>query len=278
MNEEPNSPDSSVRSPMALVTASTDGIGRAVACALVRRGYALLVNGRHPETVESTVLQLMEEAPKGVEKPWIKGVVADLTDEAATDRIFEALSNGGGKLKAAFINTPTPALGAPERLDDEMWNYAIRALIRLPDALIRRVAEVMARNGGGAIVLNNSCSATVPIESDFYLANTLRPVSVAQAKAYARNYIRHGVRINILLTGFVDTTLTRRLSRTLAAERQQNAEELWNEWEESIPIGRLGTPDEIAQVAAFLLSNDSSYIVGAALEVDGGLSMQHQNF
>ena len=137
---------------------------------------------------------------------------------------------------------------------------------------------MLATFGGGSVVINSSCSATVPVDPAFYLANTLRCVSVAQAKAYARLFARRGVRVNALLTGYVDTALTRRAAQRVADDSKQPAESVWRSWEEGIPIGRLAAADEIAQVAGFLLSSASSYVTGSAIQVDGGLSTAHYNF
>jgi 3-oxoacyl-[acyl-carrier protein] reductase len=266
---------SRIKESVAIVTASTDGIGKAVAVSLLQQGLNVVINSRCQEHVEKTVQELSKI--KFDCNHWIEGVVADLS-EGACDDIFAVINKRGAPLKAAFVNTPTPAVGYPESLDEGEWDHAVRSLVRFPDEIIRRAAEEMARTGGGAIVVNASCSATTPIGPEFYLANTLRSVSVAQAKAYARRYIRQGVRINVLLTGYVDTALTRNACQDLAARDQQNAEELWAKWESSIPVGRVAKPDEIARVASFLLSSESSYVVGAALEVDGGISMLHKNF
>jgi 3-oxoacyl-[acyl-carrier protein] reductase len=266
---------SRIKEGVAIVTASTDGIGKAVAISLIHQGYNVVLNSRYQDHVESTVEELSKINPGS--KQWVEGVVADLT-EGACDHIFAVIRKRGSPLKAAFVNTPTPAVGYPESLDEAEWDHAFRSLVRFPDEIVRRAAEEMAKNDGGAIVVNASCSAIMPIGPQFYLANTLRSVSVAQAKAYARRYIRQGVRINVLLTGYVDTALTRNACQGLAARDKQNAEELWATWESSIPIGRVAKPDEIARVASFLISSESSYVVGAALEVDGGISMSHKNF
>jgi NAD(P)-dependent dehydrogenase (short-subunit alcohol dehydrogenase family) len=85
------------------------------------------------------------------------------------------------------------------------------------------------------------------------------------------------VRINVLLTGFTDTALTRSLAGTLSEQTGQNMKDIWSFWESAIPSRRLARPEEIAQVAAFLFSEHSSYINGAAIEVDGGLSMLNSN-
>lgn len=260
---------------VAIVTASTDGIGKAVARNLLQQGFSLIINGRNEERIEQTVREFREIIG---DDSRIEGIAADLTKEDSCDRLFGALTKFGAPLKATFVNTPSPAVGQPESLDEKMWNDAYRSLVRFPDAMIRRAADQMAKDGGGAIVVNSSCSATIPISSEFYLANTLRSPSIAQAKAFARRYAPQGVRINVLLTGYVDTSLIRNLAEQFSAENQQSVESLWSEWQRLIPIGRLARAEEIAYVASFLLSDEASYITGTAIEVDGGISMLHKNF
>jgi len=263
---------------VALVTASTDGIGMAVARRLFADGYCVVLNGREAAHIE-TVRRLLEarKAERGA-SPWVAGVIADLTKPGACDLIWEVLDRHEASLQAVFVNTPTPAVNEPALLHDGDWSDAVQGLVRFPDEIIRRAAEVMCASGGGAVVVNASCSARAPVDSAFYLANTLRSVSVSQAKAYARRYAPAGVRVNVLLTGYVDTKLTRGAAARLALGDQQNPDEVWKTWEIAIPLRRFAQPDEIAKAAAFLLSDEASYITGAALEVDGGLSTLHYNF
>lgn len=266
------------REKAAIVTASTDGIGWEVARLLRHEGYSVVLNGRNSERLRDAVRKLQAEPSDRGEQQWVEGVAADLTEPGACDLLWEVLDSHGTPLRAAFVNTPTPAVGRPESLTEEDWDNAVKGLIRFPDELIRRACQRMASSGGGAVVVNASCTATIPIGADFYLANTLRSVSVAQAKAYARQFVTEGVRVNVLLTGYVDTSLTRGAARQLARESQQDVDDIWKSWESSIPAGRMAQPKEIAQVSAFLFSDASSYIIGTALTVDGGLSMLHYNF
>ncbi len=261
---------------VALVTASTDGIGMAVARRLFAEGYCVVLNSREPAHIEAARRHL--GAPEQGASPWVDAAVADLTKPGACELIWEVLGRHKTPLRAMFVNTPTPAVNEPALLHDGDWSDAVQGLIRFPDEIIRRAAEAMSASGGGAIVVNASCSARAPVDAAFYLANTLRSVSVSQAKAYARRYASAGVRVNVLLTGYVDTKLTRGAATTLAPGAQQNPDELWKAWERAIPLQRFAQPNEIAEVAAFLLSDGASYITGAALEVDGGLSTLHYNF
>jgi 3-oxoacyl-[acyl-carrier protein] reductase len=208
---------------------------------------------------------------------WLGGVISDLTSENVIDSIWEILEKRSGQLKAVFINTPSPAMALPEEVTATQWSYAFQSLVRFPDEMLRRACQTMSLTGGGVVVVNSSCSARIPIDEEFYLSNTLRMVSVAQARAFARRYVNKGVRINVLLTGFTDTALTRSLAGTLSEQTGQNMKDIWSFWESAIPSRRLARPEEIAQVAAFLFSEHSSYINGAAIEVDGGLSMLNSN-
>lgn len=261
---------------VALVTASSDGIGLATARLLRRQGYSLILSARRHDRLAVAVEELRaESAPSST---WIDGVTTDLATPSACDSLWRALEYHSDSLKAVFINTPSPAVGLPADLTDADWELSLRAVVRFPDALLRRAAETMASTGGGAIVVNSSCTARIPSESRFYFANTLRSASVAQARAYARQFAKAGVRINTILTGYVDTQLTRGLASRLAVEHARDIGDLWQSWEQGIPAGRLARPEEIAEVACFLLSDAASYIIGAAIEVDGGLAALHLNF
>jgi 3-oxoacyl-[acyl-carrier protein] reductase len=259
----------------ALVTASTDGIGFAVACSLFGAGYSVLLNGRDPARLREAVEKIRA---LGGNQSWVDGVSVDLSEAASCRTIVTFLESHETPLRAAFINTPTPSVGLPEALSENDWRYAVQSIVRFPEFALRNCAETMARHGGGAIVVNSSCSATIPIGPQFFLSNTLRSVSLAQAKAYARRYAEQHIRINVLLTGFVDTRLTRSAAENIALAEKRQVAEVWESWEHEIPLGRLARPDEIAKAALFLLSDDASYMTGTALEIDGGLSTLHYNF
>lgn len=258
----------------ALVTASSAGIGLAVAAKLRSQGFHLVVNGRTEDRLAVARSSLAEIQSCGE----ILSVAGDLLEAGTVDGLIDQVRRIGAPLRATFVNTPTPTIGLPESLTPRDWDDAIRGLVRFPELLISATAKTMAARGGGSLVVNASCSATVPIDARFHLANTLRAVSVAQAKAYARRFIRRNVRINAILTGYVDTALTRGAAADAAHQEVRGVEDVWRSWELAIPLGRFAQTREIAEVAAFLLGPESGYIVGVALPVDGGLSMMHSNF
>lgn len=262
-----------------IVTASTRGIGFAVARMLYGSGFNVVMNGRTEPRVAEAVNRLGDAWPSSkASDHWIEGVAADLSDPRCCEHLWEPLSRHPSPLRAVFVNTPTPAIGPPESLTDHQWTHAVGALIRFPDTIVRRACETLAIAGGGSVVVNSSCSATVPVAEQFYLANTLRCVSVAQTKAYARRFAPSRVRVNALLTGYVDSDLTRSAALDVAEQTQRSVDNVWESWERAVPLGRLASPDEIAQVAVFLMGDSTSYITGATIDIDGGLSTMHYNF
>ena len=260
----------------AIVTAASRGIGYAVAMRLVRAGYCVLINGRDEERLELAMTQL--RSARVSTEQWIDSMKVDLGEPNAAKQLIRGIEGRKPNLRAAFINTLTPRASAPEELTDTEWSTAVQGLVRFTDEILSLTSKHMAERSGGTIVLNSSCSATIPVSSNFYLANTLRGTSVAQSKAYARQYISRNVRINALLTGYMETDLTRTLAHEIGRKEGVDAQATLGSWAEKIPAGRLASPDEVAEVALFLLSDASSYVVGTAIPVDGGLSMLHQNF
>lgn len=263
------------RGKLALVTASTRGIGFEVAKHLFLEGYSVVINGRSSDHLQQAREKILACR---CGNQTVKTVRADLRAPLACKELVRTVEELDQPLSCAFINTPTPRMGSPRKLSDSDWQEAIQGLLRLTDSSLTLLGAIIGRNGGGAVVLNASCSARAPIESRFYFANTLRATTVSQAKAHARELIKKNVRVNILLTGYVDSDLTRNAALKLAEEQDTSIDTVFHQWGEQIPIGRLATPVEIAQVAMFLLGESSSYIVGCAIEVDGGLAMNHYSF
>lgn len=261
----------------AIVSASTTGIGLAVAQRLARDGYAVVINGRSEERVSRAVSNTQEATKLSSTPGPVLGVVGDITCKAVWNHLIDASMQGDFDLRAAFINTPTPPVGGVGKPGEGEWRAALDALVRFPDFALDTLVRSMASRGGGAIVLNCSSAARVPANGELYFANTLRAVSLAQAQAYAREFAQSNVRINVVLTGFVDTAVAQEAASSIASQSARSLDEISRSWRRAIPLGRLAEPSEIAAVVAFLLSDDASYMTGSAVEVDGGLSLLHRN-
>jgi NAD(P)-dependent dehydrogenase (short-subunit alcohol dehydrogenase family) len=228
-------------SPVALVTAASRGIGAACARTLAGRGYRVSLLARS-DAVHALAAELAGLATVGsVEEP---------SDLAA---LVERTLSAWGRIDAVVNNTGHPAKGDLLQIDDAAWSQGFGLILQSVIRMARLVTPVLQRRGGGAIVNVSSLWAVEP-HLDAPVSSTLRAALSSFTKLYADRYAADRIRMNCVLAGFVDTYPV--------AEKFQQA----------IPMRRVAGPEEVARVAAFLLSDDAAYVTGQSVRADGGLT------
>ena len=227
--------------PVALVTAASRGIGAACARVLAERGYRLALLARSKD-VGALARELGAVAVEG-----------SVTDAAALERLVAVAMDAHGRIDALVNNTGHPAKGDLLALPDEDWRGGVDLLLLPVVRLARLVTPILQRQGGGAIVNISSLWAVEP-HLDAPVSSTLRAALSAWTKLYADRFAKDRIRMNCLLAGFMTTYPV--------AEKFRQA----------IPMERVAEPEEVARVAAFLLSPDSGYITGQSIRSDGGLT------
>lgn len=225
---------------VAIVTGAGRGIGAAVAGELAGRGYRLAVlspSGAGPVVRAHDAL----------------GVAGSVTDPADLAAVVDAALRRFGRIDAVVNSTGHPARGRVLELTDADWLAGVDLLLLNVIRMARLVTPVFLRQGGGSIVNVSTFSAFEP-SAAFPVSSTLRAALGSFAKLYADEYAPHGIRMNNVLPGFVE-------SYPVDPETLRR-----------IPMGRPATLGEIARTVAFLLSEDAGYITGQNLRVDGGLT------
>ncbi|MEM9597957.1 MAG: SDR family oxidoreductase [Acidobacteriota bacterium] len=225
--------------PVALVTAAGRGIGAACALELSRRGYhlALLSPSGAPDVAAETGAVA------------VAGSVTD-TDDLRT--LVDGAMERWGRIDAVVANTGHPAKGELLELTDEDWHDALDLVLLYSVRLARLVTPIMRRQGGGAILNITTLGAAEP-NLMFPISSALRSAVGAFTKLYADRYGADGIRMNALLPGFADSYPE---SDDIIAK---------------IPMGRYATVAEVARTIAFLVSDDSSYVTGQSIRIDGAL-------
>lgn len=240
---------------VALVTGAGSGIGRASAATFAREGAKVVVADINAEGAEETI-RLIEAA--GGEASFAK---TDVSVAADTESLVEHAITTHGRLDYAHNNAGV--LGAMSKTADcteEEWDRIMGINLKGVWLCMRQEIPRMLENGGGAIVNTASVSGIVGVRSfPAYVASKHGVAGLT--KAAALDYARAGIRVNAVCPGFIDTPLV----GFTADDDKRGA---------MLPIGRLGTPQEVAEAVVWLCSDAASYVTGHTLVVDGALTAE----
>ncbi|MDT7834515.1 3-oxoacyl-ACP reductase FabG [Aquabacterium sp. OR-4] len=238
---------------IALVTGATRGIGRAIAAALAAQGHTVIGTATS-ESGAASIQQALE--PLGG-----RGVVLNVTDAAATDAAFDAIVKEFGALHVLVNNAGITRDNLAMRLKDDDWDAVLdtnlKAVFRLSRAAIR---PMMKQRFGRIINITSVVGASGNAGQVNYAA--AKAGLAGMSRALARELGSRNITVNCVAPGFIATDMT-----DVLPEAQKAA--LLGQ----IPLGRLGTPEEIAHTVAFLASPLAGYITGAELHVNGGMYM-----
>jgi NAD(P)-dependent dehydrogenase (short-subunit alcohol dehydrogenase family) len=246
-----------------VVTGAGSGIGRASAERFAQEGASVLVVGRRAENTEETV-RLVRDAGGAA-----AAMVSDVTDEANVEAVVQRCIAEFGGLDVFFANAGTPGsnAGMLEQTVDE-WNEVWRINVVSCMLAVKHAGRRMVEQGSGSIILTSSAaSLRANAGAISYSASKAAVNSLAQTAANA--FTGKGVRVNAILPGLVETQMTRKVF-DYARERGKA-----NRIGYMTPLQRAGQPHEIAAMAAFLASDDGSFVTGQLYAVDGGISSTH---
>lgn len=238
-----------------VLTGASRGLGYATARALVADGARVVISARDAERVAEAARRL-----GGAERA--AGVAADLADPRTPDTLVRTARETYGRLDGALISVGGPPAGTAAGMSDEQWRAAFETIFLGTVRTARTVAAELTEGGAIALVLSTSARATLV---GLGLSNGLRPGLAGVAKDLADEYAPRGIRVVSLLP---HRLLTDRNLELLSAAEDPAAARA--KIEASIPLGRMGEPDEFGRVAAFLLSPAASYLTGISVPVDGG--------
>jgi len=243
--------DLGLQGRVALVTAASSGIGFGIAQALAAEGASVAVSSRTRERIEAA-------AGKIGARPYM----FDSMDLDAAPGLIDAVEADLGPLSILVTNTGGPPGGDPLEFSRDGWEDAYRELVLSPMALIEHAVPGMRERGFGRILSVSSSAAREPIPA-LLMSTAHRSALLATFKLLAGRLAADGITLNTILPGRFGTDRLVHLHGTMeAAEEAARGD---------VPIGRLGTIEEIGAAGAFLCSVQASYITGVALPVDGGL-------
>jgi meso-butanediol dehydrogenase/(S,S)-butanediol dehydrogenase/diacetyl reductase len=250
---------------VCLVTGAGSGIGRATAIGFAERGGSVAVADVNGEAAEKVAAEIAAGGGTAI------GFAADMSRPSDVDMMVARAVKEFGRLDVLHNN----AFGVPPELRDKrlariadtdqaVWDYTIQVGLTAVMQATRAALPVMREQGGGAIVNTASISG---LFADYGIAayNVMKAGVVNLTRGTAIEYARYGIRCNCICPGAIDTPLLQRSFSIQGFAEQTRA---------AIPMGRLGRPEEMANVVLFLASDLASYVTGAAFVADGGLTAQ----
>jgi 3-oxoacyl-[acyl-carrier protein] reductase len=253
-----------IKERTALVLGAGGGLGRAIAAALAREGANVVLGDVNAEALAQSKNTVTAAGGRALALEW------NLGDSASVDRHFSAIEQSFGAVDILINNTggppPTPAAGR----DPSLWLKSFQEMVLSVITITDRALPQMRSRKWGRIVTSTSSGVVAPIPN-LGISNALRLSLVGWSKTLAREVARDGITANIVLPGRVATDRIRFLDEAKAKREGRSVEEVAAESTSSIPMGRYGTPEEYADVIAFLASERASYITGSVIRVDGGL-------
>jgi 3-oxoacyl-[acyl-carrier protein] reductase len=256
--------DLGLRGKVALVAASSKGLGKAVAEELAAEGSQLVMCARRKDVLDKTAESIRQKT--GVK---VVAVAADVSVPNDASRVVRAAFDEFGRVDILVTNSGGPPSGSFESFSAEMWDTATRLLLKTAVELTRAVLPGMKERRWGRILNVTSIAAKQPIEG-LMLSNSLRAAVIGFARTLANEVAPFGVTVNNLLPGYTRTDRVQELARAAAGKTGAANDDIVSKWEKEIPMGRLGEPREFAALAAFLASERASYITGSSIAVDGG--------
>lgn len=251
--------DLKIQYKVALVLAASKGIGRAVATTLADEGASVVIGSRDQRELEKTAAEIITST----RQTNIIAIPVDVTQPDQLQNIVDETVRAFGSIDILVNNAGGPPFNKFESFNDEQWLAAFNQNLLSVVRASRLVIPHMRQSGGGRII--NIISASVKsVMDNSVLSTSMRMGVVGMTKLLADEVAAYGITVNNVAPGLI---LTGRIKETHPAD---GAEEALQQKTRNIPAGRIGQPEEVAALVAFLASEQAAYITGATIPVDGG--------
>jgi 3-oxoacyl-[acyl-carrier protein] reductase len=256
--------DLGLKTAKVFVAASRSGLGEAAAHHFCLEGAQVTLNGRHAEALEATAERMRSATGQNV---YISP--ADLTQTQATrDAIHSAAAQMGG-LDILMTNAGGPPPGRFEDFTPEQWQLAFDNLVMSVVNMVQAALPYLRQSAIPSVLVLTSVTLKEPAPN-LILSNVMRAGLAGLIKSLANQYGPEGIRVNGIIPGWTATERVGEILREASTRTNATIEELMAERTRSIPLGRMGQPEEFARAAVFLASPAASFITGTLLAVDGG--------
>jgi 3-oxoacyl-[acyl-carrier protein] reductase len=248
----------------AIVAAASQGLGKACALELAREGASVVICARDADKLAATADEI--HTTTGAKVTWL---AIDLTDPVHIRHLADEALRRYGRIDILVTNAGGPPAGYFDDLGDDAWLAAYQLTLMSAVRLIRAVLPAMRLQQWGRIVNITSISVKQPLDN-LLLSNVYRPGVVGLAKTLSAQVATDGITINNVAPGYTRTARVLQLMEARAARENKPVDQVLAETTASYPMKRMGEPEELAALVAFLASERAGYITGATIQVDGG--------
>jgi len=251
--------DLKLKDKVAIVLAASKGLGKAVALALSAEGAKVIISSRNADELNKTAAEIQAQTGNPV-----TAIPADVSDAAQITSLIKKVADNFGRIDILLNNSGGPPFDKFENFSDEQWQKAFEVSLLSFARNAREILPHMQKAGGGRIINITSVSVK-SVLSNSVLSTSMRMGVVGMAKLMADEFGPYQITVNNVAPGLI---LTDRIKDTLP--KGVDTEQALKERAKSIPAGRIGKPEELAALVAFLASDQAAYITGTTIQVDGG--------
>ena len=253
-----------LKNKVALVTASSKGLGRASATALAQEGVKVAICARDGKTLKVAADEIASATGSQV-----LAIPADVNNSKDIEHMVKETVKLFGGLHILVTNAGGPPAGYFAEFDDRQWQEAFNLTLMSVVRLIRAALPYMQNQQWGRVINITSWLVKEPVDN-LILSNSIRPAVHGLAKTLANQLGQYGITVNNIMPGYIHTDRVEQLAQHTAQRTGQAVADVLAEMGNPAPVGRIGRPEELAALVAFLASEQASYINGASIPVDGG--------
>lgn len=245
---------------VTIVTGASVGLGRAVAARFAREGASVVAADVNETDGSALVAQLTSE---GLDAMFVR---TDVSQECAVNALYDATFSRHGKLDVLYSNAAVllPGRDLPiHEISLETWDYVMSVNLRGAFLCAKYAVSSMLQNGGGSVIFVGSPTGLVGCAPALTAYSTSKAGIMGLTRVLAAAHARNNIRVNSIVPGTMDTPMNAYILADSAVREQ---------YREAVPVGRLGTPQDIEGIALFLASDESAYCTGGLYMCDGGLT------
>ncbi len=256
--------DLGINNRVAIVTGSSQGIGKAIARGFAKEGANVVICARNEKKLQKTAKEIEKST-----KTKILPVQTDLKNKKSIKSLVEITVETFGKVDILVNNTGGPSPKLFLETSENEWQETVDLLLKSIINCCYDVIPYMKKKKWGRIINMTSFAAKQP-EERLVLSNAIRAGILGLTKTLSNELAEEGILVNAVCPGWTLTTRVEELAQSIAEKEKKSYKSVISEWADQIPLKRLAQPEEIANLVVFLGSNQASYITGSVIQVDGG--------